>query len=633
MCGILGVIKIGNDRDFKDEEKISKQILNHRGPDDYFSKIFNLTDYSVFFSHNRLSIIDLSANGRQPLTTKEKDYEIIYNGEIYNYVELRENLKKKHNINFKSNTDTEVLLYGWKYYGKQFLDKVEGMFAFAIFDKIKEKIYIVRDRFGIKGIYFSKKKDKFIFSSEMQSQLKIINEKLELNYQRIFDYVQWDLRDYGEETFFKGVSTVLPGELLELNLKNLEIKRSQWWYPSITENKKISYEEARSNIKDKFLNSVKLHLRSDVPLGVALSGGLDSSAIVGAVRKLYPNKKINTFSFISSLPSQTEEKWIDIVNKKNNLISFKTNIQHMEFSENFEKLIEHLGQPFGSSSFFSSYEVFKLAKKNKVTVILDGQGGDEVFGGYFGYLPEKIHSSFNKNKIFSIGYLFFLFFKTSYKKILVKGVIKKVITSFKTTNLILSYFFNLKNKFFKSDFILEKKINTYYKVTYRLNEKEKDRQLVNQLRSSILNRGLPSLLRVGDRMSMVSSIESRVPFLNRDLVEYCLTLPEDYLVSKDGLSKNIFRDAMKGIIPDEILNRKDKKGFDSPDKIWMKNYLKKNIQYICEELKIIKFLNTKKIEEKIFDFLGSDKDLPMLEWRIINLIVWHKVFRNYIKFC
>lgn len=631
MCGILGVIKIGNQRNFDYESSVAKEVLRHRGPDDYGSKIFKLKKSSIFFSHNRLSIIDLTTNGRQPFSTKDGDFEIIYNGEIYNYLELKTELKKNHNISFKSNTDTEVLLYGWKHYGRKFLDKLEGMFAFAIYDKKKDKIYICRDRLGIKSLYFSKIDNNFFFASELQAQLKVINSKQKLNYQRIYDYIQWDLRDYNDETFFENIFRVLPGQLIEIDTNTLQIKNTQWWHPSILENKKISYEEAKKTIKEKFLKSVNIHLRSDVTLGVALSGGIDSSAIVGAVRKLYPDREIKTFSFISTLKNQSEEKWVDIVSKKNSTLSHKTVINDINFSKDFEYLMEHLGEPFGSSSFFSSYSVFKLAKKSGIKVILDGQGGDEVLGGYFGYLPEKIHSAFQDNKFNSIILFLNLFFRSGTKKILLTGLLKKLIFSKTKLNIFLSFLINYQRNIFNNKFLFKKKININYKIISSNDGDSKKRQLVNELRNAMLYRGLPSLLRVGDRMSMAVSIESRVPFLNNELVEYCLKLPEDFLVNKDGLSKNIFRDAMSDILPDEILNRSDKKGFDSPDKIWMKNYLINNINELNAELDKLEILNSNKIKENLRNFLNDKKDLNMLNWRVINFIIWKKVFKKYIE--
>jgi asparagine synthase (glutamine-hydrolysing) len=378
---------------------------------------------------------------------------------------------------------------------------------------------------------------------------------------------------------------------------------------------------------------VKLHLRSDVKVGVALSGGIDSTSILSMISEIYPDNKIYTFSYISDDKKFSEEKWVDIANKKNNTISKKVEITANQFESDFESIMEYLGEPFGSASFYSSYRVYKLAAENGIKVILDGQGGDEILGGYFGYLGEKLHSLYKFKKLQCFKIFFSLLINSKYKILLLREVLKRILFS----NMFLSkVFFELK---YKCDNTFSKKFLKKNKIIYDLkkfdlnlkNEDSSQRQIIKELRNSITSRGLPSLLRNADRMSMKSSIESRVPFLYEDLIEFMYKLPENFLVSDKGETKFIFKKAMKNILPFEILNRKDKIGFNSPDKKWIVQYLKNNMNSILEELKNFEMLNFLIVKKRIKNLIYKNSDLDPKLWRIINVLVWKKVFKQHIK--
>ena len=625
MCGILGVFYNKNLKKQIYSAQLAIKHLQHRGPNDNGLDTFKIsTGGQLLLGHTRLSIIDLSQGGHQPMHSLDKRYTIIFNGEIYNYRELKKELEMKGK-KFITGSDTEVLLNSWIQWGKESLKRLTGMFAFAIFDKSNETLTLVRDAFGIKPLYYAKIKNELYFASELPALLKLLPCDQNLNYQTAYNYLVWGQYDNSSETFYKEIKHLTPGNLLTVDLKQLENNQTinipnRWWWPSIKENNNLSFKEAAKKIREIFLKNVQLHLRSDVPIGAALSGGIDSSAIVCAIRYLEPDMPINTFSYVASQSNINEENWIDIVNNHVGAISHKIFVKPEELLQDIDKLIYVQGEPFGSTSIYAQYRIFKAAKEAGVTVLLEGQGADELFGGYDGYPKSYLKSMKDLNRYFEIPKYLYNWSKRSgrgWKK--ASLLLCDLIIPEKLKPLIYTIGKKSISKYLNNYWIKEKNIinKNIYLTEYKT--ENQGRRLTEQLRAALTGSGLNSLLRHSDRSSMHWSIENRVPFLTVEMAEFALSLPESYLVSKQGETKSVFREAMRGLVPDVILDRKDKIGFETPEQIWLNKH-KEKIKNLLKENNNKEFLNISKSNKEIKVKLEKDYDYSM--WRLINYSIW-----------
>ena len=626
MCGIVGSFsKKSNSAHVTD----ALLKLRHRGPDDSGSLITDINDWNICLGQTRLSIIDLSPGGHQPFSSSDMNFSLVFNGEIYNYKEIRSYLIGA-GFEFRTQSDTEVLLNAWIHWGVECLPKLKGMFAFLIFDKKNQTATLVRDAFGIKPLFFHQEADNFAFASEINALGSVIPTNLKLNNQKMFDYISYGKYDYGQDTFFDGIKNLEPGHTLTLDFSKSKITTSisRWWWPDTSENTNISESQAIEEVRERFLENVRLHLISDVPIGAALSGGLDSSAIVCAMRHLDPNLEINSFSYIAKESTKNEETWVDIVNKHVGAISHKVLISPKDLVRDLDDMIMAQGEPFGSTSIYAQYRVYKMAKETGITVTLDGQGADELFAGYFGYPEWKIRSLLAKGNIPKA--LNFLSHWKDYPDRSASEAFKSFVSISFPNSLVPVAFQILKRKsvysFISSEEVQKLALNDSYPMR-RIHEITWKRALAGKLRESLTMGDLSRLLRHGDRNSMRWSVESRVPFLTTDFVEFILSLPEDYLISQKGVTKYIFRKAMTGIVPDQIINRRDKVGFETPEYRWIE-FFKKDIDSCLESLSEIDWIDVdlaKKYFSRVFD---GDENFSWVTWRLINAAKWHKMFLN-----
>jgi|694.fasta_scaffold02145_12 asparagine synthase (glutamine-hydrolysing) len=626
MCGILGSFCDKNLNEQIHRAQSAIKLLHHRGPDDKGLETFSIsTNQQLALGQTRLSIIDLSMGGHQPMHSPDKRYTIIFNGEIYNYRELRKELEIEGK-KFITDSDTEVLLNSWIQWGKESLKRLTGMFAFAVFDKLNETLTLVRDAFGIKPLYYIIIKNEIYFASELPALLQLLPNIQNLNYQTAYNYLVCGQYDNSPETFYKEIKHLAAGNLLIVDLKQLAKNQkinipNRWWYPSIEENKNLSFKDAAKKVREIFLKNVRLHLRSDVPIGAALSGGIDSSAIVCAIRHLEPDIPINTFSYVASDSNINEEKWIDIVNNHIGAISHKIYVKPEELLQDIDKLIYIQGEPFGSTSIYAQYRIFQAAKEAGITVLLEGQGADELFGGYEGYAKSYLKSMKDLNR-----YVEILKYLYNYSKLPGRGFKKSfllfcdLIVPEKVKFLI---FYIIKkifiSKWFNKSWIKKNNITNKNSSINKYKIENQGRRLVEHLRIALTGVGLNSLLRHSDRSSMNWSIENRVPFLTIEMAEFILSLPETYLISQKGETKSIFREAMRGLVPDVILDRKDKIGFQTPEQIWLNKY-KDKIKHWFKENSNEEFLNTFKINKEINIELEKKYDYSI--WRLINYSIW-----------
>ena len=620
MCGLLGgYFKESSQGSISDFEEALQQIA-HRGPDDRGYEIFR-RDFpgQLFLGHNRLSILDLSSAGRQPMSMEDEKLTIVFNGEIYNFKELRKQLRSE-GYRFNTDTDTEVLLKAFHRWGMDCLPKLIGMFAFCVYDKEAQKITLVRDPFGIKPLFFCQASDRFIFASEIQSVIRLLAEKPGADLYTTYHYLVHGEYDSSERTFFSNIYHLRPGTYISFDLQGQKLSElTTWWSPKTECDKNVSLYTAAELVREQFLTNVKLHLVSDVPVGAALSGGIDSSSIVCAVRHLEPEMPIHTFSYIAEGTEKSEESWVDLINSHTNAIAHKVTATSQDLLNDLDDLIKTQGEPFGSTTIYAQYRVFKLAGQHGIKVMLEGQGADELLAGYLGYPGERLLSLFEEKKLLAA----FAFAKDwatwpgrNYRRswmylgrtILPDGL-------YRSARLLLGRNFEpdwLNIDVFKDTGIIPKENrHTRTKAGY-------GRRVIERLASSLHNRGLQHLLRQGDRNAMRFSIENRPAFLTAQLTELLYSLPENYLISANGQTKHIFRQAMRGIVPDESLDRKDKIGFDTPEEDWkgtMIDAINSGLEQAPSNI-----VNKHVFKKKAKNF--SSKRL----WRILNYLKWEALF-------
>lgn len=656
MCGIVGILNLeGNGVPPELLGRMTK-VLKHRGPDD---EGYLLVDTStgryeprsgddtmgelsktikhllapmelrpeLAFGHRRLSIIDISAAGHQPMSNEDGTIWIVHNGEIYNYIELRGDLKSRGHV-FRSNTDTEVVIHSYEEWGLECLNRFNGMWAFAIWDGREKKLFCSRDRFGVKPFYYYLDSERFIFASEIKALLEAGFVERKPNEQIIFDYLTCALVDHTESTFFKDIKQLRGGHYLELHPggNRPEIRR-YYDIPLSRTSTKMTDEEYAKRFHDLFEDSVRLRLVSDVPVGSCLSGGLDSSSIVCVIDKLMSEQGVKftggegmqrTFSARYYDKRHDEGRFIGDVVRKTAVDARYTYPTGKQLQEDLSALVWHQEEPFGSTSIYAQWEVFKLVKQYSVKVALDGQGGDELLAGYHGYFPV----------------LFFYLIRTlQWLKLAREGLLYLITHGTSTTLNLLIYSYHRLRQTKRSDFgpWLSNDFAAKFKgqPLFPADDiKPPEVSLFDWfLYSSILVTSLPSLLKYEDRNSMAHSIESRVPFLDFRLVEFACALPWEQKIRR-GTTKLILRNAMKGVIPDSVATRQDKIGFSTPEDAWFRGDLREDILEVInsQSFRQRPFFDHRKLLEEFKAHQQGQRNISAIIWRWVNLELWLRRF-------
>ncbi|MFN3927498.1 MAG: asparagine synthase (glutamine-hydrolyzing) [Pseudanabaenaceae cyanobacterium] len=632
MCGIGGVVARNNNiLDHALIEQIAT-TLQHRGPDGYgFAGYSNdgilITDNSrelvnchVLFAHRRLSIIDLSPAGKQPMLSRDQTSIITFNGEIYNYLEIKLELEAA-GLQFASQSDTEVLLEAYNFWGREnitvFLNRLVGMFAFAILDTNKRSLLLARDFFGIKPLYYLHSDRYFAFASEIKALLPLLSGRPHANLTRIYDYLSCGLTDHGEETTFREIKQIPSASFMEISLKDFSVKLHRYWQISLEHKLDISYQEASNQLRDLFLKSITLHLRSDVPVGSCLSGGIDSSSIVSTMRYLDPNLNIHTFSYIADEASVCEEKWVDIVVNKNRTIAHKVHALSGDLVPDLEDLFLAQDEPFGSTSIYAQYRVFQLIKQQGIKVVLDGQGADELLGGYRSLLIARLKSLVKQGK-----WLKAILFAWRISLLTRENLFYQVIKRFLPSKIKKLLKLNTSSSGINQSWFSTQDINPT-----PLGIDCNSEMLRATLLQTLTMTSVPMLLRYEDRNSMHFSVESRVPFLTPQLAEFMLSLPEEYIISDRAVTKSVFRSAMTGITPSAILDRRDKIGFATPELTWLKS-LKSWVEatLYSETAQQIPVLHLSSIHRDWQNIVIGKSPFDFRVWRWLNLIKWVERF-------
>ena len=624
MCGIVGGLWCDDQAPVKGRILSALALLQHRGPDDSGHAIARCARGVVAVGQNRLSIIDLSEKGHQPMLSPDQQLAIVFNGEIYNYRELREELRAAGR-QFCSESDTEVLLAAWAEWGKSCLPRLEGMFAFAIHDRRSNKLTCVRDAFGIKPLFYDRDRSGFRFASEQAALLELRGSRARPDLQRAYDYLVHGDYDSQDRTFVEGVRHLLPGTLIEVDIDSTTSAQPEiWWRPPTREVSKLTFGQAVEAVREQFLYNVRLNLRSDVPLGAALSGGIDSSAVVCAMRYVAPSIPIHTFSYIAGDDNVSEEKWVDLVNQTTGAIPHKVKADAGELIRDLDALIKAQGEPFGSTSIYAQYRVFELARENGITVTLDGQGADELLAGYDGYPGQRLLSLFESGQ-YGAMHRFARDWGNwpgrSYRQAwMYLGHSVFPDRLYRQARKVLGRDFQ--PAWLKTDLLRDAGV-IFQERRPTLLRDNRGRRVVEQLADSLQRRGLPHLLRHGDRNSMAFSIESRVPFLTNPMAELLLSLPESYLISEAGETKRVFRAAMRGIVPDVVLDRRDKIGFATPERDWLLSITPVIRQWL-QDAASIPFLNADALLESFNTIVTNRAPFNWQIWRWVNYVRWYR---------
>jgi len=622
MCGIVGFYSFIKNKDIIINNQL--ETIRHRGPDDKNFYVHN----NIALGHTRLAIIDIK-QGSQPMHSIDGRFTIVFNGEIYNYLELRQHLVSK-GIDFKTYSDTEVLLNMYILYGEDCVCKLNGMFSFAIYDKEKNSLFLARDHFGIKPLYYVYNDDNFVFASEIKSILKYHGIRAEVDYLSLNEYMAFQVM-LKKHTMFKNISSLEPATYLILENGKIKEKK-RYWHFNYDIDETRNEDEYCSELLHLLEDSLNIQTRADVPIGAYLSGGIDSSLVsILASKKYFGDFHTFTGGFKDSKEFD-ETYYANIVHQYIKSIHHEIFPTSQNFIDTFEKISYHMDYPEAGPGVFSQYMVSKLASIY-VKVVLGGQGGDEIFGGYTRYAVAYLEQAI-KGAIFETAeegrHLVTLqsiipnmpqlknyipLIKEQFKEGLFGPMDERYYRIInRTHNVDMIY-----NKDFLKSFDSMQLLDKFKQVFNTPNTKS----YFNKMTYFDLKTLLPALLHVEDRVSMAVSIESRVPILDYRIVELISKMPPTMKFA-GGKTKAILLKTVKNLLPKEIFERKDKMGFPTPINKWLASDLKEYALDILTSQKSKQrgYFNISNIEKEIINSGKFSRDL----WGCLNIEMWHRQF-------
>lgn len=628
MCGIFGIVDPQTRPLDAAQWAAVHRASRSRGPDDFGAHGFDDADErhwptlptettaaTCTFAHWRLSILDLSPAGHQPMDDALGRWSIVYNGEIYNYLELRDELAGLGH-RFRSGSDTEVLLTAWATWGAACVDRLIGMYAFAIWDREARELWLARDPQGIKPLYVAAHDGRFVFGSLPGMLQTPAGLPQRADAQRLYEYVAYNAVDHTPGTFFAGVQRFPAGAVGRVGLDagaRLQITRRYELPAAATFTG--SEDDAAAELRALFLDSVRLHLRSDVPLGAALSGGIDSSSIVMAMRHLLgPEAEVHAVAYVADDPRLSEERWIQEVIRASDVQLHRVEMQPEDLLEDLDPLIAAQQEPFSSTSIYAQYRVFRTAAESGLRVMLDGQGADELLAGYEGLHPYHLAGLLRRGRPdLALRFLCRRHARTDLRTIL--------HTLRQTFGLNINGRRPPGHHWMRRDWLHERSVDTAFSRGLL-----GARSLHEALELLFNYRGLPALLRYDDHNSMAHSVESRVPFLTPQLVAFLRSMPESFLIDDTGTSKAIFRRAMRGLVPDSILDRRDKIGFATPEQAWLPHLLPETIASLRAEPQRWPFLDVDRATDFLDGIVAGQRCYDPVAWRLTCVVRWMDIF-------
>jgi asparagine synthase (glutamine-hydrolysing) len=625
MCGICGIIFKDSQRSVEREviENMAKNII-HRGPDDEGFYLHRNIGMAV----RRLSIVDLKG-GQQPIMNEDGSVVVVYNGEIYNHSDLRKELEKNGH-RFKSRCDTEVLVHLYEEHGSNLIKYLNGMFAFAIYDKRKNYIIIARDRLGIKPIYYINTDKWILFGSEVKTFLPFPEFESAMDYESLHQYLTFRYVPY-PRTIFKKVKKLPPGSMIEISLNTKDLRMSKYWdlnFNNIRENRSLS--EAAEELKYLIKDSIKLRLKAEVPLGVMLSGGIDSCAIVSGIKNASQNT-ISTFTVdYDEFGSHNESRFAKLAADKFKTDHHEIIISFKDFIMNIEKMVYFMDEVIADPAAVSIYELCQFSRKF-VTVLLSGVGGDELFAGYNIY-KEAVYSKYLShvpevlwNSI--IIPLYNIMPEGTLGKNFVNRIRRPIEETFLGSSFVYGGFSEMeKLNLYEPNFAEHQSgCDPYEIIRKTLSQIKSASKLQKMMYVDTKHWLADSHLVMMDKMSMANSIELRTPLLDHRLVDFAASLSENFKINSFQ-SKIVFKNAVQSEIPSPILNRA-KKGFSTPFDIWVHNYENQLTDLLASKNSLINdFLNIKHIIRLISDHKRGIGDCSAKLFTILVLSVWLNTF-------
>jgi len=616
MCGIWASVGLQTNSNVIDS-------VSHRGPDGGSQQAFETIAGPLFLAHKRLAIFDTSVAGKQPMRKTDRPIWIVFNGAIYNFIEIRQELQLKGH-SFKSNSDTEVLLSAYAEWGPACLKKLNGMFAFVIWDEEKNRLFAARDRFGVKPLYYKFDAQGLAFSSEIKQITALQNFQAKLEIKSAHDFLAYGYINHQSKTMFSGVHQLKGGEYLDVNLERWPFKEGlspiRWYSLPNKSPHKISEIDAIEEMQYLFVDSVKLRLRSDVPVGYCLSGGLDSSSIVSVAASIKGDEKTlppYTFSAAFNDTKVDESTYFNSVIEHTNAHSHIIHPQAQDISSLLEKVIYHHDLPFPSTSMIAQWMLFEAARKNGVSVILDGQGADEHLCGYHSSFAPYLSGMARRWELPHLAREMIGIHKRHKKSFpwqimaIARGFIPSLLRTF-ISHKRQSYPPSWMSKNFHDN--CDSKPRSYNSMS-------------ELMRSHMEESSLPGLLHYEDRNSMAHGIESRLPFLDYRLVEFSLGLGERFKIV-EGETKWLLRRAMSEFLPKTILNRQDKIGFSTPENLWFqgegRNIITQGVNNALEGFPDL--FNANQVSTLKTQCLNGSIPFDPTIWRIACFGIWGRVF-------
>jgi len=669
MCGIVGAVSLdGVPIDLPALQRMN-DLQAHRGPDGEGFMLGWIKDGAfkhsfaqgagrlnsdaparVGLGHRRLAIIDLSDRGLQPMSSNDGSTWIVFNGEIYNFQELRSELESR-GYSFKTGTDTEVLLQSYLHWGEDCLDRLQGMYGFAIWDGRRGRLFCARDRLGIKPFYYATPKGCFVFASEIKGLLPFPGVEVEADDDAVVGFLVHGNCDYGERTILKGVKALPAGHALTLDVATKKFAIKRYWSlkpghdsgASASPTGAANMDDERvAALRDRLLDTMRRHLISDVRAGSCLSGGLDSSVVVGLIGKIQSEQPEAASAVGENLYTFTSCYEYKEIDEREYALAVANNIKakaHLvfpsaeDFWSDFERMAWHQDMPFNGLAYYAQWRVMRAAKDAGVKVLLDGQGGDEVFGGYAKFRYAYLASLLRSGRIFrfarEVGAMirqgdsrYALNIKNGYRYLPKRA--RRLLNLDSTLQAAMKADWNRVVADSSSP------ATRWWRNAAGGGNGDGAGTAMQRIQiDDILVDTLPLLLRMEDRSSMAFSIEARVPLLDHKLVEYGVSLP-DRLKVRDGWSKYAVRQAVRGIIPERVRLRSSKLGFAAPDRLWAQRDLRKHIsELIADDLRCRKYIDPAHLRRWISspqaDTATTESWLGL--FRVLSLEMWMRVFK------
>jgi asparagine synthase (glutamine-hydrolysing) len=650
MCGVVGIVHArGRSIDWPRLAAASERI-RHRGPDDEGCLGFDASDGSVHtmggastdptlglpgwssarpgdhvaLAHRRLAIIDLTSAGHQPMRSADGRYWIAYNGEIYNFVELRAELERLGR-RFRTGSDTEVLLEAFAEWGTAALPRLIGMFAFALLDTRERIVVLARDCFGIKPMYYHEDASGLRFASETKALLEFPGVPRRADPQQTYQFLRFGERTAGARTIFAEVRALPAAHYLVVSADDGRVRRlERYWTPRPRALAPVEFPAAVAEFGELLRDSVRLHMRSDVPVGACLSGGLDSTALVTLMRgQLAAGQALHTFSYVNEDARFSEERWIDLVEATQ---QHKVRPSAEEFRADVHDLVDAQDLPFISLSVYAQYRVFRLAHEAGIKVMIDGQGSDEILGGYSSLMGARLSSLLGQRRWSeALGLLRRLPDTTPRLRLrTAASAVGRLLPTAAQLRIIDRFDGGLYPPWLEREWFDRRAVRPAIRPHGRGPEAFSEELVLGATELT-----LPQLLRYEDRNSMHFSIESRVPFCVPALLEFALALDPEFLVDASGETKRVLRHAMRGLVPAPILDR-EKFGFPAPERLWLRTVP----EFVADSLgndaaARAPFLDLSEVRRMTTAALAGEGYWPPSVWAVLGLLAWARRFDVY----